>query len=524
MRSLQTKFLAVNICAMAVLAVIVGGTGIFTTTRLLQKDAERMLTMTCEVQKVQLDLMFNTVEQAVRIMETQSLTEIESVERLSEDEAYRADYTAHMLKLFQNVASHTDGAVAYYLRYNPEIAPSTDGFFWSKEDGTDDFHPFPPTDILAYEPSDAEHVGWYYIPVENGGPTWLMPYENRNNNIFMISYVIPLYVEEQLVGVVGLDVDFHNVMKQVDSINVYETGYAYLLDDQSRIAYHKELSAGSERPAENRRMLEYSCELNNDMNLVITVDKFEIYHDRDSIAVEIIVLCAVIALIFIVITIILTRRLIKPLKELTAATQRMKEGDFHFAFDNRTNDEIGILSESFQHAAAHLKAHMNHMNGLAYYDALTGVKNATAYQEAVAKLETEIAQGNAEFAILILDVNGLKIVNDQYGHSAGDRLITAASALICDVFGHSPVYRIGGDEFAVILKHRDYVDRPELISRFDEELPRTTVDLEQGSIPLSVARGAAEFDPETDRSVSQVFHRADKRMYENKAAVKGGNL
>lgn len=123
MKSLQTKFLAVNICAMTVLALLTGGAGIFTTTRLLLKDAERTLRMECDVQKVELDLLLNSVEQSVRIMSTLSLNEIESVEKFSSDDAYPGEYTAHMLDSFGHIANHTEGALAYYLRCNPKIAP-----------------------------------------------------------------------------------------------------------------------------------------------------------------------------------------------------------------------------------------------------------------------------------------------------------------------------------------------------------------------------------------------------------------
>ncbi len=520
MKSLQTKFLTVNICSMVVLALLVGGMGIFTTSRLLQRDANRMLDMVCDLEKEQLHQLLGGVEQSVHIMVTQSLKELESVEKISNDVEYREKYTLHMLDLYHNVASHTDGIVAYYLRYNPEIAPSTDGFFWSKENGSDEFQAFPPTDILAYDPSDTEHVGWYYIPVENCGPTWVMPYQNHNNDCYMISYVVPLYVEEQLVGVVGLDVDFTMILEWVDAVEIYETGHAYLMDGSNTIIYHKDLPVGAAKPHAGNNTLEHDVALENGMHFVVTVSKAEVYHDRDSLAVEIILLCTIVAGTFIIITIVLTKRLIGRLRELTVAAQRMKEGEFLFTPGKHANDEIAVLSESFRNAGEHLYEQMTHINGLAYRDSLTGVKNATAYREAVRVLEGKIAIKSAEFAIAILDINFLKKTNDSYGHEAGNLLIQECSRLICRIFKHSPVYRIGGDEFAVILERNDYKKREHLTKKFFNEVSNTFITVDEKKIPVSIALGIAEFIPEEDSLYHDVFQRADERMYENKATIK----
>ncbi len=520
MKSLQTKFLAVNICAMAVLALLTGSTGIFTTTRLLRKDAEQMMQMQCDVQRVQLDLMLNSVEQSVEIMEGQCLAELADVKQFVNDPEVREAYTSHMLGTFANIAENTEGAVAYYLRYNPEFASPVEGFFWSKEEGEPDFKEYPPTDLLAYPPEDAEHVGWYYIPVGQEKPTWVMPYQNRNNNCFMISYVIPLYAEDILLGVVGLDIAFQDIMTQIDNVKVYETGYAYLVDETDTIVYHKDLPPGDPRPDTSKKMLENETRLENGMRLVVTVDRMEIYHDRNSMAVEMIILCTIAAAVFIIITILLTRRLIRPLRELTAATEKMKSGEFDFDFSQTTDDEVGKLTESLQITALHLQDHMNQITGIAYRDSLTGVKNAAAYKDSVHQLELEMQCGDAEYAVVVLDVNDLKLMNDLHGHKAGDALIVAACRLICRIYQHSPVFRIGGDEFAVFLKGSDYAERHVLLDRLDEEMQRTFVEIEDGKLAVSIARGMAVYDAEQFSTYGDVFIAADSAMYQNKAEYK----
>ena len=149
-------------------------------------------------------------------------------------------------------------------------------------------------------------------------------------------------------------------------------------------------------------------------------------------------------------------------------------------------------------------------------DHLTGVKNKYAYSEAEKAIDDDIGIGIAkDFAIVVCDVNGLKVINDTYGHSAGDKYIKDGCKLICDVFRHSPVYRIGGDEFCAILKGADFQRSPELM---DEIETQVRDNIAKGGV--SIACGIASFDPESDGSVKSVFERADEAMYRNKKLLK----
>ena len=149
-------------------------------------------------------------------------------------------------------------------------------------------------------------------------------------------------------------------------------------------------------------------------------------------------------------------------------------------------------------------------------DGLTGIKNKTAYGEFEAKLNKQIQSGeNVKFAIALCDVNGLKTVNDTLGHIAGDEYIRSASRLVCQTFAHSPVFRIGGDEFVAILRGSDFENRERLEKKFTEAV-KENVDQHK----VVVACGISVFDKEHDKDVSSVFERADALMYKNKMRMK----
>ena len=159
-----------------------------------------------------------------------------------------------------------------------------------------------------------------------------------------------------------------------------------------------------------------------------------------------------------------------------------------------------------------------------FVDALTGVKNKAGFDEYTRGIQKRIdGKEKFEFAVIIMDCDDLKQVNDQYGHDKGDIYIESASRLICRVFKHSPVFRIGGDEFAVVLQDEDYQDRKELAELF-EKISEKSCNLTNRWEHVCVSMGMAEFDLQADNSVTDVIRRADRAMYENKRARKEAHV
>ena len=164
----------------------------------------------------------------------------------------------------------------------------------------------------------------------------------------------------------------------------------------------------------------------------------------------------------------------------------------------------------------HLQA-LSMANEMARRDELTGVKNKTAYQEAEKDLQRLVEdKSDTPFGIIICDINGLKIINDTEGHKAGDEYIKSSCRMICKIFSHSPVFRVGGDEFVVILKGQDFDNRIDLLATIKRK-SEDHVKLGEGAV---VAAGLAEFQALKNDTVESVFNRADEQMYEDKAHLK----
>ena len=194
------------------------------------------------------------------------------------------------------------------------------------------------------------------------------------------------------------------------------------------------------------------------------------------------------------------------------------------SFLKMTEDVVEYL-QSLQQAkmkVADMHVKVVAMDKIAHKDSLTGIKNKTSYVEMTLMLDKKIANNEAvEFCIIMVDVNFLKRVNDTYGHERGNEYLINACKLTCSVFGEDHVYRVGGDEFVVIIEGEKVSLCKYFVKQFNKEMTRKNANenLEPWE-KVSAALGVAYYEPGVDKTADEVFKRADALMYKNKLAMK----
>ena len=257
-------------------------------------------------------------------------------------------------------------------------------------------------------------------------------------------------------------------------------------------------------------------------------------------------------IVFLALTIILSfigflvasHFIVKPIRLLSNAADKYVKSDAKSksrVFSDvkiRSHDEIRELSDSMKVVEHDInnyitnlvrtrkmleksRERVDELNDMASTDSLTGLKNKRAFEKETERINYEIVEGTAKFGIVMVDLNNLKEINDDFGHDKGDIAIKGIANMICREFVHSPVYRIGGDEFVVIIEHDDYDNINYIVRSFrlkQKELK------EDDSIEIwekmRAALGFAIFDEINDESMNDVFKRADDAMYQNKKKMK----
>lgn len=538
MKSIQSKIVGLILIGIIVSATLIGAVGILSLRQVSDRDSVEILNLTCSKKAQELNNIFGKIEKSVKIMSAYTIDNLESTERLSKEQAYLDDYTESLSALGETIANGIDGAVGIYVRFNPEITSPKAGYWRVLDTENERFENVEVTDLSKYSYGDVENVSWYYLPVEAGKEVWIEPYYN-DMGIYVVSYVVPMYVDDMLLGIVGMDIEFSYIAKLCDDIKIYETGYAFITDENFDIihsreysdeAYIKEFSASIESAKDEigrdaDKLYKYTFEgirkeaafrtLQNGMCLAVTAPVSEINMEGNELVAQLILVEVVVISIFIYIAWKIAKTIVEPIKELDSAAKEIANGNLDVAFECKSKDEIGTLSASLKETANQLKIRIDYINNLAFIDKLTGVKNNTAYMHDVSLINEELHNKRIEFALFIIDINGLKSINDKYGHDYGNKLIIEASNNIAEAFGYENVYRIGGDEFAVIMR--------EFSSEKCGEYERKFINLIENcksQFKLSAAIGSASYEESNDSSFDSVFKSADERMYKMKTEMK----
>lgn len=547
MNSIKTKVIILVLSFVAFAALAIGGTSIINSRKVVDTDSRKIMNLLCENSATHINTLLSNIEETVDSLTFFIEKQFFDIEASKEDEAMIENFSQSVLDVAINAADNTQGAKTVYLRFNPEFASPTSGFFYHKNED-EVFEAFTPTDLSAYDEQDKEHVGWFYEPKLKQEAIWMAPYYNDNIDTEIISYVVPFYYEGEFIGIVGMDIEFHALQSVVANTSVYESGYAFLVDGNSEIVYHRDILRGSDLVsynegefhemamalktgvADENTMINYQYHgnakaatfrlLSNGMRFVLSAPSKEINAQANMLLEQIILTMIAILCIAIILTFIFTKRLVRPLFELNNAAKQIAAGDLSITISHHSNDEVGTLAESFRQTVAHLQTYFSYVQKLAYKDTLTGVKNTTAYVDATKEIDANIAmKKQMKLAILVFDINFLKMVNDTYGHASGDAVIIQSSRLICHTFMHSPVYRIGGDEFVAMLQNEDYDALSTLILEFRSGLGQPNDRLPKG-IVLSMACGIAHYDESHDTCYRDIFQKADAEMYLDKARIK----
>lgn len=244
MRTIRMKIIAGIIACSLLIAAVLGGVSLVNSTRIANQNAIENLQLTARLQTQEIDSVIRRVEQSLDTLSDVVMSELDESGFFA-DKSYADEYTGKIHDTVMRMAEHTEGAITAYVRYNPEYSNPTSGIFLTRNSTDEDFDSVTPTDFSMYDPDDTEHVGWYYTPVQAGQAIWMDPYLNQNIDVYMISYVIPLYAEDGTsIGIVGMDIDFSQITNIVDDTAIFDTGYAYLVNAQGTIMHHKEMDSG----------------------------------------------------------------------------------------------------------------------------------------------------------------------------------------------------------------------------------------------------------------------------------------
>lgn len=552
MKSLQAKIISLIVCCTLLAASITLGVSYWSAKNVLHKDSDQILNLLCSNTARELNETLRNAEQSVNTIHNFAVERLSGMDlSLFDNSEEFTGYVDEMREIALNVAKYTPGVVAFYYRFSSGLGAPSDGFFMARPESPQAFSDNLFIDLDMSSRKDTEYLLRYDDPTEDPllSSAWLNPYYKASLNTWVISYMVPVFLDNTMIGTMGMDISAGILQEIAGSVSVYDTGYPVLLDNNNNIVYHPDYPAGlqqagylgelkevmslladSIQPSEVARYTwkgeEYlvsSLFLDNGMPFAIVAPADEVTISIEALLSHLLLASSLLILSLLPpLTYQIIRRIITPLRQLTDASQKIAKGNLDVTIDYTSEDEVGLLAESFRQTASALKERIDYINGLAYTDSLTGIGNKTAYNEIALDMDRRIKEGEASFAVFLMDLNNLKKMNDTFGHEAGDMLLIDASHIMKETFDPETLYRIGGDEFVAVLTNESVERYEQLMEYFKDEIARFNhSSAKRYEQELQIARGIALYDSSKDKSFADVFRRADDLMYKNKQAQKG---
>lgn len=446
MKSIRTKIIVGIILCSTITAVLIGGLAMINSASLASGDTQERMRMTSQIHSKELSATIERIEQSVNLLCDEVMRNFDYNAFIG-DKAYADEFTEEIMDTVLDFSRQTEGAVTAYVRYNPTYSNPTSGCFISRNSMSEDFTILTPTDFSMYDEDDAAHVGWYYTPIKNGSALWMEPYLNENINVYMISYIIPLFADDgTAIGVIGMDIDFSKLTEEVAAASIYETGYAFLTNRQGNVMFHEGVETGtaltdldksfadvvtsfSNEAMEgvvqdysyqgvNKQMVYYS--LPNDMMLILTAPKMEIYSDANELVGMILVAEVVAVIISVVIGIIVGGGISKPIGMLTRVIGQTAQLNFLPTADGqqlrKQKDEIGVMAreihgmrkilremvEQMNTAESTILGSMDNLNVIMKENSVRAGDNSAATQEMAAGMQE--ASANTAHIVNSIDV------------------------------------------------------------------------------------------------------------------------
>jgi diguanylate cyclase (GGDEF)-like protein len=202
----------------------------------------------------------------------------------------------------------------------------------------------------------------------------------------------------------------------------------------------------------------------------------------------------------------------------TEEIARMLEEGMPLREPSTSDDELGRLERVLVESGTRLKELQGELRRMGTSDALTRLMNRRGFLP-TAEHQLKVAErAHQPFALMFLDLDGLKKVNDTLGHSVGDTMITEGAFVLREMFRASDlIARVGGDEFCVLFPADSYHAAKVALTRLKNAVDETNAQ-EGRPFNLSFSAGVATFDPENPCTLDQLMARADARMYVRKHA------
>ena len=371
MKSIRTTLIICMLMPIIIAFSLMGGTLVFYMDTLSVSDGNKLMPQGASQTAESVDGILKLVQSQVDLLANTCSMMTDEEKILAKDKAYFAEYEKQMNEVVISSTKDIPGLVASYIRYDPSLTYGTSGTFYTDANKDGKMEAVTPTDLSAYDPSDTEHVGWFYTPLKNKKSTWMEPYYNANINVTMISYVCPVYLKSgEGFAVIGVDFDFDYLNQLFTTHHQFHVGDTYLLNEEGKILYHPDFTNGENfgdildgkykndlaqiisnkngyvNGGRSKKAVLLGFEtLSNGWKIVVTPSHEDIYGAMEMLKSTLGFFIAIYLIIMFVLSFIVGTKQAKPILSLTKSVRRLAEGSLDEEITVKSRNETGALAK-----------------------------------------------------------------------------------------------------------------------------------------------------------------------------------
>ena len=446
MKSIRTTLILCMLLPIVIAFILLGGTLTVYMNNISITDGNTNMLSSAKQTAESVNSVLGLIEAKVNLLAMAGNILADEGKIIAKDKDYFQTYEKEMNTVVIKATEDIPGLVASYIRYDPFLTYGTSGTFFTDADNDGKPEAVTPTDLAAYDPSDMEHVGWFYTPLKNKKATWMEPYFNANINKTIISYVSPVYLQSgKDFGVLGVDFDFAYLNKLLDEHQKFHEKECFLLNAEGKILFHPDYTEGenfgeilggkykkvlaeilnkeegyvNEGSAKNAVLLGYHA-LSNGWKIVITPSHKAIYGDIEILKNTLFIFISVYLLFMLALSVILGNRQARPILSLTKSVKKLSEGSLDEEIKVRSKNEIGALAKGLRQLVGQLKEYR------LYIQEITDSLNEMQDGNLDIRLKNEYTGEFTKIKIALLDlsdkltglIGNIRISSDQVSSSA----------------------------------------------------------------------------------------------------------
>ena len=446
MKSIRTTLILCMLLPIVIAFILLGGTLTVYMNNISITDGNTNMLSSAKQTAESVDSVLGLIEAKVNLLAMAGNILADEGKIIAKDKDYFQTYEKEINTVVIKATEDIPGLVASYIRYDPFLTYGTSGTFFTDADNDGKPEAVTPTDLAAYDPSDMEHVGWFYTPLKNKKATWMEPYFNANINKTIISYVSPVYLQSgKDFGVLGVDFDFAYLNKLLDEHQKFHEKECFLLNAEGKILFHPDYTEGenfgeilggkykkvlaeilnkeegyvNEGSAKNAVLLGYHA-LSNGWKIVITPSHKAIYGDIEILKNTLFIFISVYLLFMLALSVILGNRQARPILSLTKSVKKLSEGSLDEEIKVRSKNEIGALAKGLRQLVGQLKEYR------LYIQEITDSLNEMQDGNLDIRLKNEYTGEFTKIKVALLDlsdkltglIGNIRISSDQVSSSA----------------------------------------------------------------------------------------------------------